>query len=121
MESIFRSADVFVFPSVSEGFALVLAEAMACGLPCVDLAGFSAESVFGEDGPVSLSEFSVLAIADQMEMLIEDQALWDQRSRRGMEFAANHSWEAAAVEVEAGLREALRDRERLLPGANERS
>lgn len=31
----YRSADVFVFPSLSEGMSLALLEAMACGLPCI--------------------------------------------------------------------------------------
>jgi len=86
-------------------------EMMACGLPCIDLAGFSAESVFGEDGPVELSEFSPVAIADHIERLIDDQELWERRSVKGLDFAAQHSWDAAALEVEQGLRAALRARE----------
>ena len=89
-------------------------EMMACGLPCVDLAGFSAESVFGADGPVTLSGFSPVALADHMEALMSDEARWNALSEAGIEFAARHTWKAAAVEVEEGLRAALREREALI-------
>ncbi|MCU0314212.1 MAG: glycosyltransferase [Solirubrobacteraceae bacterium] len=87
-------------------------EMLACGLPCVDLEGYSAESVYGADGPVELSAFSPSALADHMERLMDDEALWERRSREGIAFVARHTWRAAAEEVEAGLREALRLRER---------
>jgi glycosyltransferase involved in cell wall biosynthesis len=35
VEEWLRAADVFVFPTENEAFGLSLAEAMACGLPCV--------------------------------------------------------------------------------------
>jgi glycosyltransferase involved in cell wall biosynthesis len=35
VEDWLRAADVFVFPTENEAFGLSLAEAMACGLPCV--------------------------------------------------------------------------------------
>jgi len=92
-------------------YSRVPQEMMACGLPCVDLAGYSAESVFGEDGPAELSEFSVLALADHMERLMDDEELWQRRSDAGREFVAAHTWDAAALEVETGLREALALRE----------
>ena len=92
-------------------YSLVLQEMMACGLPCVDLAGVSAESVFGADGPLELAAFDPFALADAMERLLGDESLWAQRSRAGMDFVADHTWEAAARQVEAGLRQALRERE----------
>ena len=36
-------------------FSLTPKEMLACGLPCVELSGVSAESVFGPDGPIELA------------------------------------------------------------------
>jgi glycosyltransferase involved in cell wall biosynthesis len=88
-------------------FSLMPKEMLACGLPCVELAGVSAESIFGVDGPLELAPLDPPRIADALERLIDDQALWEQRSRAGLEFVAGHTWDHATDEVEAGLRHAL--------------
>jgi glycosyltransferase involved in cell wall biosynthesis len=92
-------------------FSLMPKEMLACGLPCVELEGVSAESIFGADGPLELASLDPIGIADALEQLLSDRKRWERRSREGIEFVASHTWEHATDEVEAGLRHALRMRE----------
>jgi glycosyltransferase involved in cell wall biosynthesis len=92
-------------------FSLMPKEMLACGLPCVELAGISAESIFDADGPLELAPLDTQRIADALQRLLEDREHWSQRSREGIEFVASHTWDRATDEVEAGLRHALRQRE----------
>ncbi len=78
----YASADLFVFPSVTETQGLVIGEAKATGLPVVAVRAFGpAEMVYhGEDGFLtdpSLSSFTT-AILD----LLENKDLYDQMSRK---------------------------------------
>jgi len=77
----------------------------------VELAGVSAESIFGEDGVLDLAPLRPQAIADALERLLVDRERWERRSQEGIRFVASHTWEHATEEVEAGLRHALRVRE----------
>jgi glycosyltransferase involved in cell wall biosynthesis/GT2 family glycosyltransferase len=92
-------------------FSLMPQEMLACGLPCVELAGVSAESIFGAEGPLELAPLVPSALADSIERLLDDRAVWEERSRRGIELVAKHTWDHATDQVEAGLRDALRLRE----------
>jgi glycosyltransferase involved in cell wall biosynthesis len=91
-------------------YSLIPQEMMACGLPCVDLAGRSPEAVFGRDGPMELAQPDPLSIADAVEALLEDKDRWRRRSEAGLAFVADATWERAASQVEEGLRAALRAR-----------
>jgi len=99
-------------------YSLIPQEMLACGLPCVDLAGISAESVFGPDGPVALTDPNPLALADAMERLLDDRdGEWAARSQAGLDFVRDRTWDRAAHQVEGGLREAVRLRQAETAGA----
>ena len=95
-------------------YSLIPQEMMACGLPCVDIQGSSTEAEIGAGGGVEFGAPDPLALADALEQLLTDRARWDQRSEAGRGFVETASWDVAARQVEAGLREALTERERLL-------
>jgi glycosyltransferase involved in cell wall biosynthesis len=89
-------------------YSLIPQEMLACGMPCVDLAGISAEGIFGADGPVALSPFDPIALAERIDHLMSDREEWERRSAAGLAFVEDRTWDVAAAQVEAGLREALR-------------
>lgn len=89
-------------------FSLIPKEMLACGLPCVEIAGVSAESIFGEGGgPLNLVPPNPLQIADGIEQLLDDEAQRESLTRTGIEFVREETWEKATDQVEAGLRRAL--------------
>ncbi len=77
VESVMLKASLFVLTSLYDGFGLVLAEAMTCGLPCVSFdceCGPSEIIKDGEDGFL-VETRNVLALVERMEQLMDDRQL----------------------------------------------
>jgi glycosyltransferase involved in cell wall biosynthesis len=87
--------------------SLVPTEMLACGLSVVDVASAAMVTTFGQDGPIALAEPHPVLLADRLELLIDDLMERADRSRAGMALVAERTWDRAAEQVEAGLRDAL--------------
>jgi glycosyltransferase involved in cell wall biosynthesis len=89
-------------------YSAVAEEMLACGLACVEADTSSTRLAFGRHRPVSLAAVTVGGVAGAVEQLLEDPALRAKRRHDGLEFISGRTWESAAEDFEAGLREALR-------------
>lgn len=81
-----RQADILAFSSVSEGFGIVLLEAMVCGLAIVatDIMGVAEIIHDGETGLID-SERTAASLADKLDMLIRDPVLRRQLQQAGLQ------------------------------------
>lgn len=92
----YLNCSIYVMSSIYEGFGLVLAEAMACGLPCVSFDCPSGPSEIindGEDGFLAEAG-DIEQLAQKIIVLIEDDILRKEMGRKArlniQRFLPNH-------------------------------
>jgi glycosyltransferase involved in cell wall biosynthesis len=89
--------------------SLIPQEMLACGLPCVDVASESMLATYGANGPATLAAAEPVALCEAIEALLDDPARRARQAADGLRWAAGRTWPAAATQVEAGLRAAVRE------------
>lgn len=99
LKQIYQEADLFVLPSVYEGFGLPVLEAMMAGVPVLTTSCASLPEVGGNyvsyvddiDGPGFASSI--------LEILGTPEGILRQRCQSAIAWAENFSWQASAAET----------------------
>ena len=106
LDALYRSADLVAYPSLYEGFGLVIVEAMARGVPLVTSTTPACAEVAG-DAALLVDPLDVGGIADALARALGDVDLRADLTARGRERAAGFSWAATARATLAAYQEAV--------------
>ena len=95
---IYNLGELFVFPSLYEGFGLPVVEAMACGTPVIT-ANCSSLSEIARDAAETVDPHCTEALTDALVRLAGDEDLRADLAKRGLARAAEFSWSRTAREM----------------------
>ena len=98
LPSLYKASDVFLFPSLYEGFGIPPLEAMACGVPVVASNVSSIPEVVG-DGAVLVNPNNPENIAEGILNLLNDSDFREKMILRGKKQAEKYSWDKAAQKM----------------------
>lgn len=95
LPTIYSAADLFVFPSLYEGFGIPPLEAMASGVPVACSDATSLPEVCG-DAALLFDPYNVQDMANAMRRILADRDLAQDLRQRGIKRAAAFNWESTA-------------------------
>ncbi|TGC10614.1 glycosyltransferase family 4 protein [Methanolobus halotolerans] len=98
LPALYNLADLFVYPSIYEGFGLPILEAQACGCPVITSNLSSMPEVAG-NGAILVDPTNMEEITSAIYTLVLDSRLRKELIEKGMENCKKFSWEKCAEET----------------------
>jgi glycosyltransferase involved in cell wall biosynthesis len=92
---LYTGAEIFVFPSLYEGFGLPVLEAMQCGCPVITSNSSSIPEVAG-DAAIMLDPEDVNGLAAYMDRVLKNSSLRNDLARKGLKRSKLFSWKKSA-------------------------
>lgn len=92
MSALYSGAEMFLFPSLYEGFGIPVLEAMKCGLPVICSNTTSLPEVIGDCG-ITINPYSDLEMQSAMEKMYFDRDFKEKCIAKGLERAKLFTWE----------------------------
>ncbi|HEX9004335.1 MAG TPA: glycosyltransferase family 1 protein [Blastocatellia bacterium] len=100
LPALYSAAEIFLYPSLYEGFGLPPLEAMACGTPTISSNASSLPEVVGNAG-LTHDPNDWQSLTGHMAKLLGDRVARQHFRQAGLEQAARFSWDRAARETQS--------------------
>ncbi len=92
LDSLFRTADLLIYPSLYEGFGIPILEAMKMGLPVIT-SNVTGMSEVASDAALLINPNSIEDMTDKMDVLLKNEDLRKNMIIKGIERAKSYTWE----------------------------
>jgi glycosyltransferase involved in cell wall biosynthesis len=98
LPAYYSGAEVFVLPSLYEGFGFPVLEAMACACPVITSNTSSLPEVTGKAG-IMVDPYDTDSLAQTIKIVLTNSELSDNMIRKGLEHSKKFTWEKTAEQT----------------------